>query len=468
MHRTHVPSAPIVTPAATHIADTAPTPAPGSGPPLASTLVSQARQPLKRQKACALGRIQPAKPTARFVAARPVGQRPMDPRIAIGAPRERQPSTALSPWRPAKPELAAVLAAPLDASRTRHYEAYVQHGQKVGRQLEAASRYSHLGRHTTVRNPAHLARLVQQASSLANQARLPHVSGGRLGYNRWRLDWNDALGRDIELLCQLGARCKAMGLTDREIAGQKMRLGDLMDVLRSGQYSAEVLGPLLKAGYSIKALAAGLRVDLHAHHLGHATDPEALADMSPAQRAKRFERLVKYKEALPSEPGTVFYRLARQAFQERMAPAQLATLDGVGAAALRWVDRGSWLDEATQRIQAYRAGLPDMNPTVFNTIAGQAMDCDLAATHLPAMVKAGVPIHARMKPSDALAQRLQLARKLESRAMGGGAAGDLRHRSSERNDTGRTAQGAGPAEQRGPGAGNAAGSPRRCLGRAAA
>lgn len=390
---------------------------------MASTLVSQARQPLKRQKARALGRIQPARPTARFVAARPVGQRPMDTRIAIGAPRERQPSTATSPWRSAKPELAAVLTAPLDASRTRHYGAYVQHGQKVGPQLEAASRYSHLGRHTTVRNPAHLARLVQQASAQADQARLPHIPNGRLAYNQWRRDWNAALDRDIELLGQLGALWQAMGLTDREIASQKMKLGDLLDVLRSGQYSAEELGPLLKAGYSIKALAAGLRVQLHAHHLGHATDPEALADMSPAQRARRFERLVKYREALPSEPGTVFYRLARQAFQERLVPAQLAALDGTGAAALRWVDQGHWLDEATQRVQAYRAGLPDMNPTVFSAIAGQALDCDLAASHLPAMVKAGVPINARMKPSDALARRLQQARTVESRAMGGGASG---------------------------------------------
>jgi len=205
-----------------------------------------------------------------------------------------------------------------------------------------------------------------------------------------------------------------------------IHLSDLLEVMHSDQYPLKNLKTLFSEGHTAETLATGLRNGLHVDHLEAVTPSEALGvkDISEQQRSNRFRRLVEYRLALPSETtGTQFFLLARQAFEEQMKPEQLAAVDGVGPTVLRLLKNGKSLGGLAERLQAYRAELPDMDRKVLAGIAGQALDCDLPAQHLKPMVLAGVPIHQQLKPDSELTRRFAKARRMETRTLAGGQSG---------------------------------------------
>lgn len=411
---------PVVTPVTTSAGAT-PTAVPVTAPAPDQPLVQQSRKAMTRQYA---QRHRICK-VSRFAATQPSADTQRQGGIIIGKPPQPIHPTPPQEWQARRPDVTqrSELMDHLQESRTKHYEAFTRENLKVGEQLSSATSYSRLCKTAKLQGTQSLAKLINQAITQAKKARLPHSPHSRTSYNQWRKEWNAALDKDIKLLEQLSESLQQMGLAGRDLDRHQIRLADLMDVLRSDQYELEELGDLLKSGHSMSTLAAGLKVGLNAKHLPMVTDHETLEGMSPQQRGKRFERLVQYKQALPAEQGTGFFRLAKQALQERMAPASLAVLDGLGATALRWVEQGGWLSDAQDRVAAYRKELPDMDRATFIDIAAKALDCGLSAEHLKPMVIAGVPIHLRMKPSDQLEQQLKQAQKKEWRAMGGGASG---------------------------------------------
>ncbi len=226
----------------------------------------------------------------------------------------------------ATPEPGSETLAHLHACRTRHYQAFARYNQKLPEQLSAAVAYSRLCQTTDIKNREDLEALVHKAQSLAQQAHLPDRGPGRNNYKAWQQDWNGHLRKDLLLLNRLVSHTEEAALADFCLQRGSIHLSDLLKVMHSDQYPLKNLKTLFSEGHTAETLATGLRNGLHVDHLEAVTPSEALGvkDMSEQQRSNRFRRLVEYRLALPSETtGTQFFLLARQAFEERMEPAEM-------------------------------------------------------------------------------------------------------------------------------------------------
>lgn len=339
-------------------------------------------------------------------------------------PLAKTPSSEWKTWvRSEEVDEGEQLTSHLAACREKHFAVVVRHTPALSKELSSAAAYSKKYQSTVIWNKTGLKDFVAQATASIKGAYLPDTRKATSDYEDWQSEWKEQLDADSKLLGQLVDKFEEMKLTDTELKYAKIKVCDFMELLRSNQYSAQELGSLVRNGASLSILVAGLKVGLHFNHLAAATSPATFAEMSLNQRVIRFNRLVQYKQALPSESGTQFFRLAKQAFQERMSPGDLRHFDGIGAAALRWVGGGKWLDDAKTRIQAYRAQLPDMDPSAFARLAGQALDCDLPVQYLKPMLLAGVPIHRALEPDEETTKMFADARAMTTRTLAGGQSG---------------------------------------------
>lgn len=337
-------------------------------------------------------------------------------------------------WTPIAPSATPVdapqgpeLLAHLETLRQSQYQAFAV-SARVQQALAPSVAYSSICRTTVITDVGQLDGAAGQAASQATAALMPHVFKTSASYAKFRQGWNKQLNEDMALLDRLPAYARAIGLKK---AGLPVRLSDLMDVARFHRSEPGRVKDWLKRGFALSDLAAGARNGLHPDQLHYVTPSEDLKGMPHKARSQRLARLAAYQEALPQVKGTVFFRLARAAFEERMTPEQLSVFAEhtqvlSPSEVVAQLDQGQWLADIAgrlRRVPGYRQALPDMPSATFFRIAREAVACDLPVEHLRPMVEAGVPIHARMKPSEDLAIRFQKALKVESKALGGGASG---------------------------------------------
>lgn len=240
---------------------------------------------------------------------------------ASAQPRQRAGQQALA-------EAAPCLPSTIESFGSRHLATRAR-SEDVRRQLTKLSAYLDSLNTASFTNIGSLTQRILEAKARANRSHFASKLAPGAGYRAVQADMTRLVQQELAVLDRTQALAESLAKADRSLNHHDFSLAELAELVRQPAMKPKELLHRLNQGYTLRTLAGAHRLGLKPRDLRKVFCRSDFAWMRSMDHSgagieqKAYARLIAYRQALPDLPRSQFLPLARKAFTIDLPPQYL-------------------------------------------------------------------------------------------------------------------------------------------------